>query len=184
MKIGMELLSDFLSPNKVARSGCHQNLLSGVYRELLSASIRRCTLSTSQDPFQADPELIKKWLADVLGRTSRVSPNQTCRCTDPVSIWLYHRIPSQKMFSSIVEEPDGHHEVMFSITLERPSNWNCSSMLVLVHNGWPSLHATPSCLFSSQCAITSLYRWDYVWVNHQTYPNIAFFSVEWWRDGW
>ncbi|CAL1144993.1 unnamed protein product [Cladocopium goreaui] len=29
----------------------------GVYRELLSASIRRCTLSTSQDPFQADDEI-------------------------------------------------------------------------------------------------------------------------------
>ena len=42
---------------------CQQATLSGVYRELLSASIRRCTLSTSQDPFQADAELICLWLA-------------------------------------------------------------------------------------------------------------------------
>ena len=60
MKIGMELLSGFLSPNgrSVHWDVTWENLVSGVYRELLSASIRRCTLSTSQDPFQADPELI------------------------------------------------------------------------------------------------------------------------------
>ena len=59
------------------------------------------------------------------------------------------------MSRSIVEQPDGHREVM----------------LVLVHDECPLLHATPSCLLSSQRATTSLYRPDYVCVNHQTWHS-------------
>ena len=87
--------------NPLAPDGANVCAWAGVYRELLSASIRRCTLSTTQDPFLADPGLICHFLDAVFDPNWRVvgvckeNPGQLKSCP------TWHpckRMPSKSKF--------------------------------------------------------------------------------------